>query len=222
MNRLAIIPARSGSKGLHDKNIALLNGKPLMAYSIEAAIGSKIFERVIVTTDSEKYADIARQFGAEALLRGENLSNDNASSFVVIQDVLNRCNEVFDYFALLQPTSPLRTSHHIIEAVSQFDKNIDRFDFLVSVTGADHAKVLVNPIDDDLSLKYFSTDFANYKRQAYRDFTPNGAIFIGKPEAYLSQKHFFGARSMAYVMDKRHSVDIDDNIDLQLARLLME
>lgn len=85
MKRLAIITARSGSKGLKNKNILDIGGKPLIAYSIEGARQSGIFDRVIVSTDSEKYADISRQYGAEVMMRGENLSNDNASSFMVIQ-----------------------------------------------------------------------------------------------------------------------------------------
>ena len=81
MNRIAIIPARSGSKGLRDKNIIDLCGKPLMAYSIEAAKESGLFSRIIVSTDSKKYAEIAESFGAEVMMRGEELSSDNASTF---------------------------------------------------------------------------------------------------------------------------------------------
>lgn len=219
---MAIIPARSGSKGLRDKNIIDLCGKPLMSYSIDAAIQSGLFARVIVSTDSERYAAIAKEYGAEVILRGEELSNDKASSFVVIRDVLEKCNSNYDYFVLLQPTSPLRTVEHIKESVALFEQNIDKFDFLVSVKEADHAKVLCNPVEDDLSLKHFNIDFANYRRQAYKDYSPNGAFFIGKPAQYLEQKHFFGERAIAYKMSLEDSVDIDNAIDLKLATILLD
>ena len=222
MKKIAIIPARAGSKGLKDKNIIDIEGKPLLAYSIEAAIESNIFEQVIVSTDSKEYGEIARKFGAEVMYRGENLSNDNASTYLVIEDLLSKVSIKFDYFVLLQPTSPMRTSLHVKEAVELFEKNYNSFDFLVSVKEAEHARVLVNSIDEDCSLKNFDTDFSNYKRQAYKDYSPNGAIFIGKNDVYLSQKHFFGANSIAYKMSRFDSIDIDDQIDYELACLCMK
>ena len=222
MKRIAIIPARSGSKGLKDKNIIDLCGKPLIAYSIEAALNTKLFDKVIVSTDSDTYAEIARRYGAEVFMRGENLSNDNATTYMVIEDILmNKLQESYDYFVLLQPTSPLRNAEHIKEAIEKFEKKYDQFDFLVSVKESEHAKVLVNPIDEDESLKYFDTDFSNYRRQGYKDYSPNGAIFIAKPERYLHQKHFFGSKSLSYIMTAEDSIDIDGPLDLALAKVIM-
>lgn len=219
MKRIAIIPARSGSKGLKDKNIIDLCGKPLIAYSIEAALETGLFDHVIVSTDSEHYAEIAQHYGAEVMMRGEALSNDKATTFMVLEDILkNRLQESIDYFVLLQPTSPLRTSKHITEAIEKFESKIEHFDFLVSMKEAEHAKVLVNPIDYDESLKYFDTDFSNYRRQGYKDYSPNGAIFIAKPDSYLKQKHFFGAKALSYIMSAEDSVDIDGALDLVVAK----
>ena len=223
MKRIAIIPARSGSKGLKDKNIIDLCGKPLIAYSIEAALETGLFDHVIVSTDSEHYAEIAQHYGAEVMMRGEALSNDKATTFMVLEDILkNRLQESIDYFVLLQPTSPLRTSKHITEAIEKFESKIEHFDFLVSMKEAEHAKVLVNPIDDDESLKYFDTDFSNYRRQGYKDYSPNGAIFIAKLDAYLKQKHFYGPKALSYIMNAEDSVDIDENLDLLIAKVLLE
>lgn len=223
MKRIAIIPARSGSKGLKDKNIIDLCGKPLIAYSIEAALETGLFDHVIVSTDSEHYAEIAQHYGAEVMMRGEALSNDKATTFMVLEDILkNRLQESIDYFVLLQPTSPLRTSKHITEAIEKFESKIEHFDFLVSMKEAEHAKVLVNPIDDDESLKYFDTDFSNYRRQGYKDYSPNGAIFIAKPDSYLKQKHFFGAKALSYIMPAEDSVDIDGALDLVVANAIMK
>ena len=222
MKRIAIIPARSGSKGLKDKNIIDLCGKPLIAYSIEAALETGLFDHVIVSTDSEHYAEIAQHYGAEVMMRGEALSNDKATTFMVLEDILkNRLQESIDYFVLLQPTSPPRTSKHITEAIEKFEAKIENFDFLVSMKEAEHAKVLVNPIDDDESLKYFDTDFSNYRRQGYKDYSPNGAIFIAKPDSYLEQKHFFGAKALSYIMSAEDSVDIDGALDLIIAKSII-
>lgn len=222
MRRIAIIPARSGSKGLKDKNIIDLCGKPLIAYSIEAALETGLFDHVIVSTDSEHYAEIAQHYGAEVMMRGEALSNDKATTFMVLEDILeNRLHESIDYFVLLQPTSPLRTSKHITEAIEKFESKIEHIDFLVSMKEAEHAKVLVNPIDDDESLKYFDTDFSNYRRQGYKDYSPNGAIFIAKPDSYLEQKHFFGAKTLSYIMSAEDSVDIDGALDLVVAKAII-
>ncbi len=219
MKKIAIIPARSGSKGLKDKNIIDLCGKPLIAYTIEAALQSGTFSRVIVSTDSEHYAEISRNYGAEVMMRGEVLSNDNATTYMVLEDILkNRLSERIDYFVLLQPTSPLRNANHIQEAVTKFESRFNDFDFLVSMKESEHAKVLVNPIDEDESLKYFDTDFSNYRRQGYKDYSPNGAIFMAKPKAYLERKHFFGERSLAYIMLAEYSVDIDSYFDLVIAK----
>lgn len=223
MKRLAIIPARSGSKGLKDKNIIDLCGKPLIAYTIEAALQTGLFDKVIVSTDSEHYADISRQYGAEIMMRGEALSNDKATTYMVLEDILkNRLTDPIDYFVLLQPTSPLRNATHVKEAVTKFESRINEFDFLVSMKESEHAKVLVNPIDEDESLKYFDTDFSNYRRQGFKDYSPNGAIFMAKPAAYLERKHFFGAKSLAYIMNAEDSVDIDGALDLMVAKALYE
>ena len=222
MKKIAIIPARSGSKGLKDKNIIDLCGKPLIAYTIEAAIQSDVFDRVIVTTDSEHYADISHQYGAEIMMRGEHLSNDKATTYMVLEDILtNKIQETIDYFVLLQPTSPLRNATHIKEAVEKFESRFDDFDFLVSMKESEHAKVLVNSIDEDESLKYFDTDFSNYRRQGFKDYSPNGAIFMAKPETYLQQKHFFGIKALSYIMSAEDSVDIDGTLDLEFAKVVL-
>ncbi len=221
MKKIAIIPARSGSKGLKDKNIMELCGKPMMNYSIEAALEAGCFDRVIVSTDSQKYGNIAEMAGAEVVYRGENVSNDKATTFMVIEDLFSKIGTDFDYFVLLQPTSPLRSEIHIIEAIKLFESRFNEFDFLVSMKEADPGKVLVNPIDDDMSLKYFDADFSNYRRQSYKDYSPNGAIFIGKPKEYLEKKHFYGPRSIGYIMNSFDSVDVDTELDYKFAKLCM-
>ena len=217
MKKIAIIPARSGSKGLPNKNILMLGNKPLIAYTIEAALKSKEFERVIVSTDSLEYKYIAEKFGAEVFMRSEELSNDKASSFVVIEDVLKKLETTIDYFVLLQVTSPFRNENHIKESIKVFENGIDTYDFLVSMQKSDKSSSLIKPIYNSGTLEEYNIDYSNYSRQKYDEYHPNGAIFVGKVKEYLEQKHFFGKRSKAYFMNKEDSVDIDDSFDFEIA-----
>ena len=118
----------------------------------------------------------------------------------------------------MQPTSPI----HIKEVIEKYDSCIEKYDFLASVKEADHPAILVQLIDEDDSLKYFNIDFSQDRCQDHIDYTPNGAIFIAKPDAYLEQKHFFGVKSIAYYMKDIESVDIDNFIDLELARIVLK
>ncbi|QKJ87771.1 3-deoxy-manno-octulosonate cytidylyltransferase [Paramixta manurensis] len=213
--KIAIIPARSGSKGLPNKNILRLLDKPLIAYTIEAACRAAIFERVIVTTDSLEYKFIAEKYGAEVIMRNEALSSDKASSFMVIEDVLSKVVG-YNYFVLLQPTSPFRHEMHILQAIELFESSA-KANFLVSVTESNKSADLIKPVDGSLSLKNFDLDFSCYRRQDHKEYTPNGAIFIGKSKEYLAKKHFFGHDSIAYIMNKRDSLDIDDQLDFEMA-----
>ena len=224
MKKIAIITARSGSKGLPNKNVLFANGKPLMAYSIEAALESREFEKIIVSTDSQEYIDLLSHYPIEFIKRSVELSSDKASSFVVIEDVLNRYSHVeYDYFVLLQPTSPLRTAQHIQEANKKFEAYFDKFDFLVSVSDAHKPTTLTRPIDEDESLKNFKLDYSNYARQQYHpEYSPNGAIFSAKPQAYLEQKHFYGEKCIAYFMAKEVSVDIDDRLDFEYFYFILQ
>jgi CMP-N-acetylneuraminic acid synthetase len=199
-----------------------LCGKPMMNYSIEAALEAACFDRIILSTDSVKYGKIGEKCGAEVMYRDESLASDTATTYMVLEDLFSQINHDFDYFVLLQPTSPLRTTQNIKEAIEVFERNINRFDFLVSMKVAEHNHLLVKPVEEDMSLKHFDADFANYRRQGVVDYSPNGAIFIGKVEPYLKQKHFFGARAIGYIMNDVDSIDVDNTLDYRLASLCME
>ena len=218
---VAVVPARSGSQGLPGKNVRDLCGKPMMAYSIEAAIWSGQFERVLVSTDSKSYGEIAERYGAEAVYRGPELSGSDATTFMVLEDLLGRLSPTPSAFALLQPTSPLRTAEQVAEAVEGFATRSSEFDFLASVSRAEHPRSLVGPLDARGGLSALDADFSSYRRQSCIEYVPNGAIFIAKTREYLEQGHFFGARSLAYVMDRESSVDVDDVLDFELAEICM-
>lgn len=158
MKNIAIITARSGSKGLPDKNIKNLAGKPLIAYSIEAAIDSGCFDTIMVSTDSEKYAQIAQEYGAEVpFLRSEYTSGDTAGSWDVVREVLSeykKFGKIFETVCLLQPTSPLRRSEDICGGYKLFkDKSADA---VTGVTEVDHSPLWSMTLSDDLSLEKFN------------------------------------------------------------------
>lgn len=224
MKKIAVITARAGSKGLPNKNVLLANGKPLIAYTIEEAMASECFEKIIVSTDSQEYIDLLSKYSIDFIRREEHLATDTASSFVVIEDVLRKTQNIdYEYFALLQPTSPLRTAGHIQEACEKFERNFKSFDYLVSVVESSKSTALIKEIDNDESLKHFDLDYSNYARQKFfPEYTPNGAIFMAKPTEYLTQKHFFGKRSLAYKMDRISSLDIDSYDDFEYFYFILQ
>jgi len=222
---LAIIPARSGSKGLKDKNIKKLNGKPMIAYTIKAAQKSGIFKDIIVSTDSKKYARIAEKFGAQIpFLRPDYLANDYASTNEVILHTLNemkRKEKKYDYFMLLQPTSPLRTKENIKEAYQLLIKK--KANAVISVCKTDHNPLLINTLDETLSLDNFLDEAKNTRRQDMPDYYRiNGAIYLSKVDYFINFKDFYKENSFAYLMSKEKSVDVDDKIDFKLAEILIK
>ena len=221
MKRIAIIPARSGSKRLRDKNIIDICGKPMMAYSIEAAIESRCFDRIIVSTDSERYRDIALQYGAEVFMRPAELSSDTATTYMVLEDIIRKLNADFDYFMLLQPTSPLRRTENIVEACKLFESRWEDMDFLISVKKAHLPARYVKPIAEDGSMAHFVGSANPGRTQDYQEYTINGAIYIAKPAPYLRDKHFLGPASLAYIMNSEDSADVDDHVDYLTACCLL-
>lgn len=223
---LAIIPCRSGSKGLPNKNILPLCGKPLMNWSIDAALESGCFDSVIVTTDSEEYAEIARSAGADVpWLREGHLASDIARSSDVILDVLSRCEnsgKKYDRFMLLQPTSPLRKAEHIRNAFAQMETQGAKA--VVSVCESEHSPEWMNRLPDSKSLDCFiSKDASGTPRQLTgKYFRINGAIYLADIEWYRHHIDFFAKGSYAMIMDDYSSVDIDTILDFQFAEFLLE
>jgi len=222
---IAIIPARGGSKGIKNKNIVLLKGKPLIAYSIEAAKESEVFDEIIVSTDSAEIARISMQYGAKVpFVRPEELSTDTASSVGVILHALSyylEQNTYFDYFMLLQPTSPLRTSKDIKNAVNLiFEKEANS---IVSVCEVEHNPLWTNQLPANLSLTDFiKKEFAKPRQELPKYYRVNGAIYLAKVDYFLENRDFYGEKSFAYIMPRERSVDIDELIDLKLAEVLLE
>lgn len=220
---LALIPARSGSKGVRNKNIKALNGKPLLAYSIDCAKESGVFSDIIVSTDSPEYADIAQKYDASVpFLRSKTTATDTASSLSVILEVLKNLKEQYDILILLQPTSPLRTPQHIKEALHLF--NTKQADSVISVTPFPHSIAWVNSLDiNTLSLHHFvKPEYLNKRRQDLPStYMLNGAIYIFRVNKLSENFNMFCKKSYAYIMDKKYSYDIDDEEDFAVIEALL-
>lgn len=222
---IAVIPARSGSKGLKDKNIRDLHGKPLMAYSIEAALHSGLFHTVHVSTDSRRYADIAMEYGAEVpFLRSETLASDTASTWDAMRYVLKeykKLGEEYDTLTVLQPTSPLRTVEDIMGAMRFFEEKYANM--ISSVCEMEHSPLWSNVLPENCSMENFEDEgIADMPRQAlpvyYRE---NGAIYIVKTVHLFHASHLYKDQCYAYIMDRSHSVDIDTELDYRIAQVLL-
>ena len=219
---LAIIPARSGSKGIQGKNIINLNGKPLIAYSIEAGLKSKYIDRVVVTTDGKEIANVSKRYGADVpFIRPDYLSSDTAKTIdVVIHciDEMKRLSEEYDYMVLLQPTQPLRQSWHIDEAIELILEKDE--EALVSVSKVKDHPILMRTIDKNGYAINLLEGSSTKRRQEFPDFYKvNGAIYINKINENLNNDTSLNDNKLVYVMDEKYDVDIDEMLDLQIAEL---
>lgn len=225
MNHLAIIPARSGSKGLRNKNIKELQNKPLLAYSIIAAVESGMFGRIMVSTDSTEYAAIAREYGAEVpFLRSEETSSDTAGTWDMVKEVL--CNykvvgESFDSVCILQPTSPLRTAEDIRRGYELFTHK--KANAVVGVCEMDHSPLYSNTLQEDCCMDGFiPKEIAAAPRQqlpAY--YRINGALYILKESYLWEMESPYDHGCYAYKMSAENSVDIDSEYDFMLAEYML-
>jgi len=221
---LAIIPARSGSSEIKNKNIKLFKNKPLIYYSIKSALESKIFDNIFLSTNSQKYADIGKTCGAEVpFLRPENISKDTSPAHEYIFHALEsfkKNNKKFDYFAILQPTSPLRTFKDIKNSAEILIK--ENLTSVVSVCESDYPLEYFKKLPEDLNLYDFNNNICNNRQELEKSYRINGAIYICKVDDYLKNKNFYGKSSKAYVMSKYKSIDIDTEIDFAIAEFLYE
>lgn len=227
MKLLAIIPARSGSKGLPDKNIIELYGRPLIDYTIKAALKSGCFAKVMVSTDSEKYAEISRACGAEVpFLRSEATSTDTAGSWDVVREVLNKYEELgesFDYVCLLQPTSPLRSAEDIRESVELLKR--EEVNTVLAVVEADYPPFRYFQLDEvrSFSLYVRPKDPKIRRQDLERYYRVNGAVYLVDAKKIMDPTYvFIRDNCYAHVMPYHRSIDIDNPVDLIVAKSIIE
>ena len=221
-----LITARGGSKGIPHKNIYPLNGKPLIAYTIEAALKSKYVDRLIVSTDDKKIAEVSKNFNAEVpFIRPDSLSGDLASSASVIEHAITYFaneNKSPDLIILLQPTSPLRETYDIDDALETFIKS--DAESLISVCKTEQSPYWFKKFNNEGFISDFIPQPSTYiRRQDTPDlYILNGAIYILNTKSFLSSKIILGDKSLPYIMPKERSVDIDTMLDIDFAEFLLK
>jgi len=215
---LAIIPARGGSKGVKRKNIRDLNGRPLIAYTIDAAKTSSAVDRVVVSTDDQEIADVAAAAGAEVpFIRPAELAKDDTPTEPVLIHALTELDEEFDQFVLLQPTSPLRTAKHVTEAVEKYISSD-----ATSLLSVHQSKNYRWQYTDEGATQINYGGDRSRRQEKQPEFTENGAIYISEVDVYLQTENLMGGKTELYEISERSAVDIDTPFDLWLAEKILQ
>lgn len=227
-NVLCTICARGGSKGVKNKNIKKINGKPLIAYTIEQAKASKLFDHIVISTDSDDIAKTAKEYGAEVFFkRADIMASDTAGKLDVIKDAFVKSeeyyNKEFDYLIDLDATAPLRHVNDIINSFNQFLENNN--DNLITAMPSRRSPYF-NLIEQDKNGKVYLSkklDSAIARRQdAPKSYDMNASIYIWKRDILLKEKTLFLEKTGLYEMPENRSIDIDTELDYKFVEFLMK
>lgn len=221
MNRICIIPARGGSKRIPRKNIKLFLGKPIIGYSIKAAIDSKLFDEVMVSTEDQEIMSISENLGASIpFKRSEKLSDDFTSTFDVLNDVLNRYNKKgknYDYACCLYPTAPFITSKILEEAFDLMIKN--SYDSVFPIIEYGHPIQRAIKLNNK-KIEYVSSENINKRTQDLeKRFHDAGQFYWFSVEKLMMSKKLITNNSSGLIMSKNSMQDIDEIEDWSLAEL---
>lgn len=217
---ICIIPARGGSKGIKNKNLRIVATRPLIYWVIKAAKDSGIHDRIIVSTDNIRIADVARRYNVEVQSRPKRLAEDRVSVLDVLPYVLKKIEKQdkrYDYVQLLEPTAPLITGIDILKAARRF--HYKKADALISVCESKAPLGISAPIPDDRSLKgWFPKELRRKcRRQTKTTYQLDGNIYFAKWDVFADGKDYWELDTYAYIMPDNKYVDVDNEIDLVLA-----
>lgn len=223
-NAVAIIPARGGSKGIPFKNIVDLAGKPLIAWTIDAALKSASIDELFVTSDDSKILSVAEEYGAQLIERPIELAGDEVLTVPVLEHAIDQIESLgknFEYLVLLQPTSPLRTSDHIDEAFKTLKgKNASS---LISVVEPSHSPLKSFLLQGDYLKGVVNDQYPFMRRQDLpTTYLANGAIYIVNIEEFKNSGSLMTGKCIPFVMDAPSSVDIDIKEDLLNAQAVIQ
>ena len=221
---IAIIPARGGSKGLPRKNLRMLDGVPLIVHSIRAAQEADLVDLVIVSTEDAEIAEVAKAHGAQVVQRPSELATDTAQNDAVVRHVLETVRSPAnprDIALLLQPTSPLRRARDIDACVALFRQG--GVETALSVCEVDVHPGKCVYVRDGL-IEPFTTDWDMEARRQDMEvvYRQNGAVYVVDADDFIRRGRFYSRPCAAYEMDRHDSIDIDDELDLQLAETLLK
>lgn len=223
---LAIIPARAGSRRLKDKNMRLLDGVPLVEYSLRAALECSLINKVVLSTEDKNIASIGYQCGADVQVRPDRLAQDNIGNSQVIAYVIEQLassGEQYDVLVLLQPTSPLRNAHDITGCLGQFLQHQDSYKSAMSVCLADHHPAKMVSIKNNKLYPYIDIPAMEAQTQLLpKVYRQNGAIYITRTADFQQTHRLYQEPCLPFVMDAQRSIDIDTIIDLKLAELMLQ
>ena len=226
---VAVIPARGGSKGVPRKNIRPLAGKPLIAYAIHTALASRLIDKVVVSTDDEEIASVARQYGAEVpFMRPKELAHDDSPEWLTWQHTIRTLNEMgstskMKVFVCVSPTAPLRSVEDVDACIQNFLESDDA-DTVLAVTPADQNPyfTMVNLNDEGYAQLVVSSDPPIYRRQdAPPVFAITPVAYVLSPDFILSAGSMLEGKVKAVVIPPERAVDIDTELDFKLAELLL-
>jgi len=235
MGLLGIIPARGGSKRLRGKNVRKLDGEPLISYTIKAALKTDVFDKLIVSTEDDEIADIAREYGAKVpFMRPEELARDEAQLKDVTQHIINKYKKqgvMFDEVMVLPPTSPLRNSSDIENAYSKFTSN--ESNYLISITNYQFPPVRAfQKSENDFIESYWVKESyvsennkeSLFKRsQDYPEFYADCAsIYLMDVDSFTSNHTFHGDDCLGYYIPPERAIDIDERFNFKIAELLVK
>ena len=226
MKVLGVIPARGGSKGLPGKNIKSLLGKPLIAWTIEQALASKFLTKLIVSTDDQRIAKVAKQYGADVpFYRPVELSSDTAASIDVIihaLDFFKQKGEHFDMVVMLEPTSPLRETSDIDNAIEQLVKNKNA----ESIVGICKCESIHPEFMISLTEKGFlrsKNKFVVKRRQDTDDlYFYEGTLYASYVDVLRKKRNFYHEKTLGYVVPKWKSFELDDMLDLVIIEAIIK
>jgi len=225
---IGIIPARSGSKGLPGKNTKEFCGKPLVAWTIEAGLRSQFIDEVVVSTDSQEIANIARDFGASVpFIRPNRLAGDSSPTMDVIRHALEfyerQLNKKFGYTVLLEPTSPLRSCDDIDGAIKQLMENPEATAIVgICKTESQNPAFLVKKEINDFIVGYENTDMKVFRRQDIDEvYFFEGSVYVSETSDLLVKNTFYHKKTLGYEFPKWKSIEIDDLDDFIMAEALM-
>ncbi|HYA86308.1 MAG TPA: acylneuraminate cytidylyltransferase family protein [Nitrospirota bacterium] len=225
---IGIIPARGGSKGLPGKNIMMLCGKPLIAWSIEAGLRSKYLDHVMVTTDSEEIADVSKKYGATVpFLRPQELARDYSTTFDAVQHTVehyrNMLGNTFDYIILLEPTSPLREKDDIDNMIKELVENENHYDSIVSIGEVhEHPSIMKKVIGNSLVPFCEELKLTTRRQDNQPAYFPYGVAYIVKTSVLLKEKTFYTSRTTFYKINRYQNYEIDDIYDFLAIENIMK
>lgn len=222
-NVLGLIPARGGSKGVPRKNVRSLAGKPLLAWTVEAALASRSLDRVCVTTEDAEIATVARTYGARVIDRPLDLAQDRTPGLPVYQHAIATVEKAGfrpDVLVMMNPTSPCRTAEDIDAAVDQFLEN--GCDSQMSVCETEHPPFWTYTIENGrLVPVVLGGEAVPIRQQAPMTYRLNGAVYVMKRDVIMEQGLVMGEDTRPFIMSVEHSVDIDHEFDLKVAELVL-